>query len=82
VVHRYQLHSYETGVYVSNSHHGCAKRYIVGWSLSNTLEKSVCLDLVEESIRKYGAPEIINSDQGVQFTNPSWIETLKEMVLK
>jgi putative transposase len=48
-------------------------RYIVGWSLSNTLEKSVCLDLVEESIRKYGAPEIINSDQGVQFTNPAWI---------
>ena len=57
-------------------------RYIVGWSLSNTLEKSVCLDLVEESIRKYGAPEIINSDQGVQFTNPSWIETLKENGIK
>lgn len=55
---------------------------IVGWSLSNTLQKSVCLDLVEELIRKYGAPEIINSDQGVQFTNPSWIETLKENGIK
>ena len=52
--------------------------YIVSWSIPNTLAKSVCLDQVEESIRKFGAPEIINLDQGVQFTNPSWIETLKE----
>jgi len=53
-------------------------RFIVGWNLSNTLDKSVCIDLVEESIRKHGSPEILNSDQGSQFTSAGWIELLKK----
>ena len=42
--------------------------YIVGWTLSNTLEARICTEVLDEAIRKYGKPEIINSDQGFQFT--------------
>lgn len=53
-------------------------RYIVGWTLSNTLDKEVQVNLVKQCITKQGKPEIINSDQGSQFTSKLWVETLKE----
>lgn len=57
-------------------------RFIVGWTLSNTLEKQVQIDLVNNTIEKYGRPEIINSDQGSQFTSSLWLETLKKHNIK
>ena len=52
-------------------------RYIVGWTLSNTLSASNCYELIQDCIRVYGAPEIINSDQGSQYTTQAW-QTLLE----
>lgn len=43
-------------------------RIIVGWQLSNTLDKETQTDLIEDLFNKYGTPEIINSDQGSQYT--------------
>ena len=34
----------------------------------NTLDASNCIEVLKSAIAKYGAPEIINSDQGRQFT--------------
>jgi putative transposase len=42
-------------------------RYVVAWKLSNTLDGSFCLEMLEEALRG-GKPEIFNTDQGVQFT--------------
>jgi putative transposase len=42
-------------------------RYVIAWRLSNTLDGSFCLELLEEALRR-GRPEIFNTDQGVQFT--------------
>jgi putative transposase len=42
-------------------------RYVIAWRLSNTLEGSFCVDLLEEALGQ-GRPEIFNTDQGVQFT--------------
>lgn len=53
-------------------------RYIVGWRLSNTLEKSNCLELLEECVQKNGKPEIVNTDQGSQYTSPDWVRMLSE----
>ena len=50
-------------------------RYIVGWSLSNTLDGSVCTSLLKRCIAIHGKPKIINSDQGSQFTSEGWIDT-------
>ena len=53
-------------------------RYIVGWSLHNTLDASNCIEVLKNAIAKYGAPEIINSDQRRQFTCQDWKETCAE----
>jgi len=44
-------------------------RYIVGWSLSNTMTAKWCKEVLEAAIKQNGAPEIINTDQGSQFTS-------------
>jgi putative transposase len=51
-------------------------RYVIAWRLSNTLDGSFCLDMLEEALRK-GRPEVFNTDQGVQFTAESWTSRLK-----
>lgn len=43
-------------------------RYIFSWSLSNTLETACCIDALEKELINV-TPEIINSDQGCQFTS-------------
>lgn len=57
-------------------------RYVVGWGLSNSLEAQASLSVLEEAIGKHGKPEIVNSDQGSQFTCKEWIEYLKESDIK
>lgn len=52
-------------------------RYIVGWGLSNTLGAECSLKVLKQAVAEYGKPEIVNSDQGSQFTCPTWIEYLE-----
>lgn len=42
-------------------------RYVIGWRLSNTLDGSFCLEMLEDALRG-GKPEVFNTDQGAQFT--------------
>jgi len=49
-------------------------RYIVGWSLSNTMSAEWCKECLEMAINRYGKPEIVNADQGSQFTSPKFTE--------
>jgi len=51
-------------------------RYVVGWNISNNLEAVNCLSVLLDAIEKYGKPEILNSDQGSQFTSSLWINSL------
>jgi putative transposase len=53
-------------------------RFIVGWQISNTLEKETQTAVLEDAIKKWGKPKIINSDQGSQYTSEHWIEYLQE----
>ncbi|NJM93346.1 MAG: IS3 family transposase [Cytophagales bacterium] len=57
-------------------------RYVVGWSLSNTLDAAGVHRVMEKAVRDYGAPEILNSDQGSQFTCREWKEKLKDRNIK
>ena len=52
-------------------------RYIVVWDISNTMEASWVIQVVERAIHTHGIPEIINSDQGSQFTCENYINLLK-----
>lgn len=57
-------------------------RYVVGWSLSNTMEADWCKEVVKEAIAKHGKPEIMNTDQGSQFTSEVFTSFLKENGIK
>ncbi|WP_339635809.1 integrase core domain-containing protein, partial [uncultured Sneathiella sp.] len=37
-----------------------------------------CVEALQEAIARYGPPEIMNTDQGSQFTGSAWITTLTE----
>ena len=56
-------------------------RYVVSWSLSNTLETAFCLEALKLGLSE-ATPEIVNSDQGSQFTSDDWIAYLKEWGIK
>ena len=45
-----------------------ATRRVLSWELSNSLTVDFCLEAIEAAIRNYGTPEILNTDQGSQFT--------------
>lgn len=55
-----------------------ATRRVLAWRLSTTMEADACVDALEEAIVKHGAPEIMNTDQGSQFTSAAFIGTLTE----
>jgi putative transposase len=48
-------------------------RFVVGWKLANTMEASHGVEVLEGAVQRYGKPEILNSDQGSQFTGEAWI---------
>jgi putative transposase len=54
-------------------------RLIVGWSLSNTMEAGWVVNTLKTAISKYGKPEIINSDQGSQFTSDEYVNYVKSL---
>ena len=43
-------------------------RFVLSWEISTTLDTGFCLDGLDRALTK-GAPEIFNTDQGVQFTS-------------
>lgn len=57
-------------------------RKIIGWNLSDTLEKESVIHAVEGAVAKYGSPAIINSDQGSQFSSEEYRETLKKLNIR
>ena len=52
-----------------------ATRKGLSWRLSNTLDASFCVEALEDAIAQYGKPEIMNTDQGSQYTGAGWITT-------
>ena len=52
-------------------------RRVLSWRLSNTLDTDFCVEALEEALRRYGPPEIFNTDQGAQFTATAFTDVLK-----
>ncbi len=57
-------------------------RMVVSWSVSNTMSAEWCKSVMEDAIIKYGKPEIVNTDQGSQYTSEVFIDFLKENNVK
>jgi putative transposase len=52
-------------------------RAVLAWRISNTLHADFCVDALEEALRRFGRPEIFNTDQGSQFTSTDFTGVLK-----
>ena len=57
-------------------------RKIVGWGVSNSMSAQWCKNVLEEAIVCYGKPEIINTDQGTQYTSALWTQYLEKLEIK
>jgi len=53
-----------------------ASRAVLAWRLSNTMDSSFCVDALEEALARFGQPEILNTDQGSQFTGTAFTGVL------
>ena len=67
-------------------------RKVLAWRISNTpplgvcvqtpagqREAEFCVEALNEAIHKFGPPEIMNTDQGSQFTSFAWTDRLKRV---
>jgi putative transposase len=52
-------------------------RKVLAHRISITLEADFCVEALQEAVAKYGPPEIMNTDQGSQFTGADFIDALK-----
>ena len=57
-------------------------RKVQTWRLLKTLDASFCVEALDEAISKYGKPEIMNTDQGSQYTGAGWITSLTKADIK
>ena len=53
-------------------------RYVIAWNISNNMESDFCIQALEEALRNGIIPEIMNSDQGAQYTSKAWTGLLKK----
>ena len=51
-------------------------RRVLSWRVSITMEASFCIAALEEALASHGKPEILNTDQGSQFTGADFTGVL------
>ena len=52
-------------------------RYVLSWEISISMEASFCVDTMKRALQ-FAQPEIMNTDQGVQFTSAAFIGILED----
>ena len=53
-------------------------RFVLNWSVNNTMSAEWCASVLQETIDKYGCPEIFNTDQGSQYTSDTHVKILTD----
>ena len=57
-------------------------RHVLVWRVSITPEADFCIEALEEALTRHGAPEILTTDQGSQFTSTEFIKVLAGREIK
>jgi putative transposase len=57
-------------------------RMVVSWSVSNTMSSKWCKSVMKQAVEKHGKPEIVNTDQGSQYTSEDFIGYLEDNKIK
>lgn len=55
-----------------------ASRKVLASKLAVTLEATHAIDVLQEAFRRHGKPDIVNTDQGSQFTAIEFVKTVKD----
>ena len=53
-------------------------RKVLAWRLSMTLETGPCVEALSDALARHGRPEIMNTDQGSQFTSLAFLQALQD----
>ena len=53
-------------------------RKVLAWRLSMTLETGPCAAALSDALARHGRPEIMNTDQGSQFTSLAFLQALQD----
>lgn len=51
-------------------------RCVLNWSVSNSMDAEWCAEVLQEAIDIHGKPEIVNTDQGSQYTSEIFVTTV------
>ena len=51
---------------------------VLSYKISNTMDSSLVMSVLNEALSLYGKPEIFNTDQGSQYTSYIHTQTLKD----
>lgn len=57
-------------------------RYVLAWRLSITMETDFCVEALRDAMRRFGKPDIFNTDQGAQFTAAAFVGTLAAQAVR
>jgi len=58
-------------------------RKVLSWKLSNTMDERFCVEALDEALSKAKKmPDIVNTDQGSQFTGVAWVSTVEDHGVK
>ena len=57
-------------------------RRVLSWRISITMEASFCVEALQEALARHGRPEIVNTDQGSQFTGAAFTGVLAKHEIK
>lgn len=57
-------------------------RYVMGWTVSNSMDTNFCLRAFDRATELGVFPHIINTDQGAQFTSDEWLYALRNCDIK
>jgi putative transposase len=52
-------------------------RRVLAWRVSISMDTTFCVEALQEALDRHGAPEIFNTDQGVQFTSADFLSELE-----
>ena len=53
-------------------------RYVLSFEISVTMDEDFCVSALERALRRHGAPNIFNTDQGCQYTGATFTGVLKD----
>lgn len=57
-------------------------RRVLAWRVSISLAADAAIEALKEAIARHGAPQIMNTDQGSQFTASDFIDVLREHAVR